>query len=243
MTTAARFAETNQAGWPFTFQQRPEQLPTVRATMNIAQPTAVRIGQLTNTIFGLSRTDFFIENGMTQDRRFAARRAYIATMDGSVRIIDVSSLIQPNRTEAIAEIGRFAVGRNPVNFAETGPLATAPDDLFVVSRADRSITFAFPDGRVQGVLTDSRLEDPVNATVGINQAGFGGRGPGLAVFAMMITVADYNGRALTNYGVEVRRGSNGSLAEQYPYGSNLFLYGFKQTTPGKPIALSQIEVI
>jgi hypothetical protein len=247
MTTAARFAETRQADWPFTFQQRAAQMPVVRATLTLTQPTAVRTGQLTNTIFGINRVDFLAQDGLNRepfrDPFYSSRRAYIATMDGSVRIIDVSSLIEPSNSNAIAEIGRFAVGRNPVNFAETGPLSTAPDDLFVVSRADRSITFAFPNGEIQGVLTDSRLEDPVNATVGVNLAGFGGTGPGRAVFAVAITVADYNGKALTNYGVEARRGNNGSLNEQYPFGSNLFLYGFRQPTPGKPIAVSQMEVI
>lgn len=248
MTTSARFSETTSPAFPFTFADRPEQRPTVAAVVNVPQPTAVRTGQLTNTIFGLTRTDFFIEFEGGRDRRFAARRAYVASMDGQVRIFDVSRLITQGDTTPIEQTASFAAGRNPVAFAETSPLSTAPDDLFVISRGDRRITFAFPDGRVQGVLEDSRLDDPVGATVGVNQAGFGGRGPGLAVFAVIITVADYNGRALTNYAVEVRRGSNGSLAEQYPFfapggGATTFLYGFKQPTPGKPISVTIIEII
>ncbi len=244
MTTQVNYDQTTTAGWPFTFAQRPEQIPTIAATVNVPQPTAVKTGQLTNTPFGLTRTDWFIEFEGGNDRRYAARRAFIATMDGQVRIFDVSRLIQPNRTEPIQQISSFPVGRNPVSFAETGPLATAPDDLFVISRGDRSVTFAFPDGRIQGVLRDSRLEDPVGGTVGINQAGFGGNGPGRAVFTLVLTVTDYNGRALTNFAVEARRGN---LAEQYPFttptGPAVFLFGFRQTTPGRPLAVSIVEII
>lgn len=242
MTTQSRYDETTKSDWPHTFSQRPEQVPTVALTISVPQPTAVRTGQLTNTPFGLTRTDWFVENQIYNDRLYAARRAYIGLMSGTVLIYDVTQLIQPNSSQQITQIGQFYGGRNPVSFAETGPLATAPDDLFVISRGDRSIAFVFPDGSVQGRLSDSRLEDPVGATVGRNQAGYGGSGAGRAVFAVIITVCDYNGKALTDYAVETRR-SNPPADEQYPFNGGLFLYGWKQPTPGKAIAATQIEII
>jgi hypothetical protein len=170
-------------------------------------------------------------------------------MDGRVLTFDATQLTRPGSaapTVPAQPIGSFAVGRNPVAFAETGPLSTAPDDLFVVSRGDRSITFAFPDGRIQGVLRDSRLLDPVYATVSIDNAGFGGSGAGRAVYTTHITVADYEGKALTNYAVHPRRGDSPS-SELYPFatpnGPAVFLYGFKQVTPGKPFMINALEVI
>jgi hypothetical protein len=244
MTTQANYDQTTTASWPFTFAQRPEQIPTIATTVNVPQPTAVKTGQLTTSALLLSRTDYFVEFEGGTDRRYAARRAYIATMDGQVRVFDVSRLIQPNRTEPIQQISSFPVGRNPVSFAETGPEATAPDDLFVISRGDRSVTYAFPDGRIQGVLRDSRMEDPVGGTVGINYAGFYGRGPGIAVFALVLTVADYNGRSLTNFCVDAKRINQ---SEQYPFttptGPAVFLFGFRQPTPGRPLAVSIVEII
>ena len=257
LTTAQNFAQTTTAAWPFDFAQRPEQRPTVAASFEVAQPTAVRSGQDTNTLFGLSRSDSYTEGtpgGDAQSPRFTARRrAYVALMEGRVQMFDVSSLIRPAvdacgcnnppPVQPLAPIGSFVVGRNPVAFGLTGPLATAPDDLFVISRGDRSITYAFPDGAVQGVLRDQRLVDPVGATIAINQAGFGGLGAGRAVLAMAITVTDFDGRALAVYAVDARRNN----PEQYPFtspaGPVLFLFGNRATTPGRPFLVNDIEII
>lgn len=238
---------TDPTRWPYSFANMPSTaLPVLATLLTVNQPTAVRGGIQTKTINGIPR---FEQNGLSNDRAYARNRAYIASMDGTVRIMDVSRLAFPTasgvaRTVPSTPLGSFPVGRNPTAFLHGGALSTRPDDIYVVSRADRSITYAFPDGSIQGVLRDDRLIDPVGGSVSANQAGFGGSGPGRAVSTPVITVMDFDGKAYVDFGVD----GVGNGAEQYPYidaqGSpTLFIFGSRTPVAGKPFMFTQEEII
>ncbi|HLY75179.1 MAG TPA: hypothetical protein VKU80_13750 [Planctomycetota bacterium] len=91
--------------------------------------------------------------------------------------------------------------------------STEPGDLFIVSRGDRTITHADYDGRIRSVLCDRRMVDLVTCFVSLDQTGFGGSGPGKAVYAWVPTVMNGGGRQALDYAVDDGRTSNG---EQLP---------------------------
>ncbi|WP_374140222.1 hypothetical protein, partial [Sphingomonas sp.] len=250
---------TNPNKWPFTFAVEPSQRPVVTTILDVPQPTSVNAGLQTKTIFGIDRGTWFGDtgnpgwhpkeawSGVEPERTFSRSRAFIASMDGTVRIFNVQGLNLPGSPVGVTvpstPLGSFKVGRNP-QFLFTNGVSTAPDDLFLVSRGDRSVTFAFPDGRIQGTLTDSRLVDPVAGAVSFNQGGYGGSGPGRAVFATFISITDYSGKAILTYGVNPQRGA---LSELYPFdtpaGKSLWLFGSSVPTPGKPFQIDMEEII
>lgn len=245
---------TTAAGkWPFTFDVEPRQRPVVASTIAVAQPTSVSAGTQTNSIFGIDRSTWYLEYGgttaygVTEPRTFARRQAYVATMSGAVQIFNVRGISLPGetgpRTVPTTPVRTFQVGRNP-SFMFTNGLSTAPDDLFLVSRGDRSVTFAFPSGHIQSVLRDSRLVDPVAGAVSYNTAGYGGSGPGRSVFTMFLSITDYNGKAILTYAVDPKRGF---LGEYYPFntpdGPAPFLFGSVAPFPGKPFMIDMEEII
>ncbi|PPD16504.1 MAG: hypothetical protein CTY25_00720, partial [Methylobacterium sp.] len=268
LTTQANYDRTADASltdpnkWPFSFAVAPSQTPTIVSTIAVDQPTSVSAGIQTRTIFGIDRGTWFGESGnpgwsakegwsgMEPQRVLGRSRAFIATMDGTVQILNVQGLNFPNspvgKTVSSTPLATFKAGRNST-FAFTNGISTAPDDLFLVSRGDRNVTFAFPDGRIQGVLRDSRLVDPVGGAVTINQAGFGGTGPGKAVFAPIINITDFNGKTIHTYAVDPKRGYSGSLAELYPFqtpsGYSPYLWGSTAPFPGKPFMIDMEEII
>jgi len=268
LTTQANYdrtldaSPTDPARFPFSFAVEPSQRPTIAATIDVIQPTSVSAGNSANSAYGLDRGTWFGESGnpgfsareawsgVEPERTFARSRAFVASMDGTVRIFNVQGLNFPaspvGSTVPATPLGSFAAGRNP-SFAHVNSISTAPDDLFLVSRGDRSVTFAFPDGQIQGVLRDRRLVDPVAAAVSLNQAGFGGRGVGRAVFTNFITITDYNGKIVHTYAVNPQRGNSGSLAELYPFttpsGPSLWLWGSSRPFPGKPFMIDMEEII
>jgi len=253
---------TDPAKWPFGFATEPSQQPTVVATLNVSQPTSVRAGLQTKTIFGLDRSTWFGEYGdpgwspnvtwpgvgsVSPQRVYARSRAFVASMDGTVQTFNVQGLMflqsPVGATVPATPIGSFKAGRNP-KFMFTNGLSSAPDDLFLVSRGDRSVTFAFPDGRVQGTLRDSRLVDPVAGAVSYNTAGFGGSGAGRSVYTIFVSLTDYNGKAIATYAVNPQRGANPEL---YPFntpsGPSLWLFGSVAPFPGKPFDIDMEEII
>lgn len=253
---------TDPAKWPFSFATEPSQRPTVVTTVSVTQPTSVRAGVQTKTIFGLDRSTWFGEFGdpgwspnetwpgigaVSPQRVYARSRAFVASMDGTVQTFNVQGLTFPQSPVGAVvpttPINSFKVGRNP-KFLFTNGLSSAPDDLFLVSRGDRSVTFAFPDGRVQGTLRDARIVDPVAGAVSYNTAGFGGSGAGRSVFTIFVSLTDYNGKAILTYAVNPRRGAN---AELYPFntpsGPSLWLFGSVAPFPGKPFDIDMEEII
>lgn len=263
LTTQTNFNRTTDASatdpnkWPFTFAAETRQRPVLVNTFAVAQLTSVNAGVQATGVMG-HRSDEFFEyyqrspkenwSGTEPERYIGRSRAFVASMDGTVRIFNVQGLNLPGspvgRTVPSQTVGSFTAGRNP-SFAFVNAGVIASDDVVLVSRGDRSVTFAWPTGQVQSVLRDSRLQGPVAAAVSFNLAGYGGLGAGRAVMVPVISIADFNGRAFLTYAVEPRRQR---VPELYPFrlpsGQAVdFLFGSRRPFPGKPFMVDMEEII
>lgn len=236
LTTPERYAQTVKEDWPHTFEKAPAQKPKVAATWTVKQPTAVAVGA--------GRGAFIPPRSHARDPLCSLKTAYVATMSGTVRMYDVGALFQEvGGPLPSAPYAAFKVGRNPTQIFR-GYHSTAPDDLFVVSRGDRTITHANWDGSIRGVLRDRRLKDPVSCFVSLDQAGFGGAGRGKAVHASVLTVLDFNGRVVHTYAVEAGRGDAEQLDILDEKGRKAnFMHGFSNPLPGSPFMFTAEEVI
>ncbi len=267
LTTQANFdrtvdaSTTDGAKWPYSFAADAGQRPVVTSTIDVPQPTAVSAGIQPMTAFGIDRGTWLGEffgwgpkegwSGVEPERVMGRSRAFIASMDGTVRIMNAQGLNLPGspvgKIVSPTPIKTFQVGRNP-SFAHMNGLSTAPDDLFLISRVDRSITFAFPTGEIQGVLRDRRMIDPVGGAVSVNYGGYGGSGAGKAVYTTFISVVDFSGKQILTYGVDPKRDVPGRpQTELYPFttptGKSLWLFGSAVPTPGKPFMIDMEEII
>ena len=262
LTTQANFNRTVDASitdpnkWPFSFTVAPSQRPTVVSTINLAQPTSVSAGVMARGYIN-SRSEEYFEytqrspreawSGVEPERYLGRSRAYVATMDGTVRGFNVQGLVFPaspvGKTVSATPLFSFTAGRNPA-FAFVNATSTASDDLWLVSRGDRRVTFAWPTGDVQYSFTDSRMVDPVAGAVSFNQAGYGGAGAGRAVNAPFISITDFNGKAILTYAVHPRLRN---ITELYPFrapsGAVDVLFGSRAPTPGKPFMIDLEEII
>jgi len=242
LTTAENFAQTRKAGpgkdqWPFPFEHAPEQKPRVVAHWRVPQPTAVSTGA--------GRGSFIPPRAMAKDPLGSLKTAYVATLNGTVALYDVSPLFQevPAQPLPAAPYSSFKAGRNPVQIFR-GYHSTRPDDLFVVSRGDRSITYAEYDGKVRAVLRDARILDPVGCVVSLDQAGFGGSGAGKAVHTSVLTVLDFEGRQVLDYAVDSFSGDPEKLDLRDEKGQKVpFLFFFANPLPGCPFMFTVDEVI
>lgn len=202
-TTQAKWDETieNQGNadnqWPYTFAYRPAQMPKVLGTLDIVQPTAV---------FAKQRSSYGGRAWYLTSPRIwggADRYAWIGAMDGTVRRYNITSLLDPGLTPVMPTTPDKVIktGLNPTQIVSATPATNPHDDVFVVSRATRTIfTYTF-DGTPLTPLRDSRLVDPVFLTIGANQSGYGGRGRNSAVNARALTILDYNGKIVHVYGM------------------------------------------
>lgn len=264
LTTQANYdrtadaSTTDPAKWPYTFAVKLSQRPRVVTTISVPQPTSVSAGVQASGAFSDRSTDIFERlgrrspreawSGVEPERYLARSRAFVASMDGTVRIFNVQGLMfskSPVGPTVPAEpLGTFKAGRNPRFAFVNGTSTAAGDDLWLVSRGDRRVTFAWPTGEVQYSFTDSRLKDPVGGAVSFNAAGYGGRGPGLAVTAPFISITDFGGKAIATYVVEPRRGE---LGELYPFRSPTgpvdALFGSIAAFPGRPFMIDMEEII
>jgi hypothetical protein len=242
MTTQANFDQTKNEGsasnqWPYAFNYAPEQLPVVAKVLTINQPTAVATGTLWNGFS--SRAQY------NHDLRKPLNTAYIASMDGTVRMYDVEGIMPPTSTTPFPDnpFKTFQVGKNPVQMFH-GFYNTASDDLQIVSRGDRAIYYTYYDGTVKGVLRDSRLKDPVNVVVTLDQAGNGGAGAGNAVHTSVMTVMDFNGKQVVDYLIDDGWGDPEKLKLIGPNGeSMLFQHGFSNPVNGYPFMFTAEEVL
>ncbi|WP_242056558.1 MULTISPECIES: hypothetical protein [unclassified Nostoc] len=244
LTTQDNFNQTKNEGakpnqWPYAFSYAPEQKPVVSKVLTINQPTSVATGNWYNTA----------KNPRSQqegEERKPLMTAYIAAMDGTVRMYDVESLIDPYATPAVpnSPFKTFKVGKNPVQMFH-GFFSTSNDDLFITSRGDRAIYYAFYNGTINGVLRDSRLKDPVGVAVSTDGAGFGGAGAGKMMYSHVMSVMDFGGKQVVNYMVNDGFNWNG---ERIPFvDSNgkelIFMHGFSNPVNGNPFMVTFDEVI
>ncbi len=190
-TMAAR--GTGASNFPQAFSVKPEVTPTVVWQADIASPNAVLAG------FKMDR--------WTKDYY----KAYVASEDGTITIVDASPLIQRaswERKGSLRIAGTFNVGRNPVSmcFTRRGdsnlPLIPRKSDgtqyepdpfnnlFYIAVRGDRKVVAAVTfegKGAVYRTIKDSRMGDPVAVSTAI-------RGP-------MVSVTDFRGKKMISFRV------------------------------------------
>ncbi|MDM0039342.1 hypothetical protein QTH89_23090 [Variovorax sp. J22G21] len=179
--TLSDFNQTKNVGqaanqWPFTFANTAEQVPTIIKTVSLANaPTAVK-ASLWNT-----------------------PRAWIATQDGVLHTFGLGNYLSPTATGTASEVvetGSFGgIGANPTGLTYfRNTVGNAGNDinnkLIVVSRGERKVTWVdVNSGAVERTLQDKNLIDPITADD--NEGG--------GTYAPVISIADYNGKAISNY--------------------------------------------
>ena len=226
-TTSANFQLTRDVGqapsqWPYTFDAASMvNAPALIETLPLSYaPTAVR----TSIIPGVNQ-------------------AYVATEDGTLHVYTVGgygdgSAATPN---VIAEVGTVAVGLNPtcIAYAKHDPSTPGayPDELIVVARGDRTISWVQPmqtGGTILRTLQDSRLLDPVWAEDNDNHG----------ALSYLLTVADHEGKQVSTYryGPVVYATNGGAVFGMGPDGQAPFEFGGAYALSGKPFQLSGSNV-
>jgi hypothetical protein len=240
LSSATSFAQTISSRgaaaheFPQTFEVNPAIKPKVIWQTTVAQPTAVLAG------LELDR--------WSKDRY----KAYIASRDGTIRIIDASPLMVRNAWEIrgeLKQIGTVKVGRNPVSMAFArhgeGKMPLLPDDgngtqrrpdpcnniFYVACRGDRSVEAVVTwhgQGQVYRQIKDSRMGDPVGVSV--------------AVRGNIVTVADFAGKKLLNFRIGTLRDTKNDKV--YPPGDPAysFEFGGELSLPGSPFMVNSANL-
>ena len=239
LSTAASFTATSsQRGaaasqFPQTFDIKPSIKPTVVWEAAYAKPTAVLAG---NRVARWSK-----------DRH----KAYVATEDGTVHIIDASPLMWRSSWQVkgtLGEIGSFDVGSNPVSMcfardaAKNLPLIPSSSNsgiadcfnsvFWVACRGDRAVKACHTfqgRGQVHMTITDSRMGDPVAVSTAV-------RGP-------ILTVADFSGKKILSFRVdEIVDARNKVTYGCGPTGKDKFEFAGELALPGKPFLIGTANV-
>lgn len=220
--------------WPLTFAEKPSILPKVVWSSTLTTPTAVLAG---------------LQSDRWSPDRF---KAYVATEDGTVHILDTSSLMARWDWEPVgqlAEIGNVKVGRNPVSmcftrFAEY-PLPLIPNDsqgkprqadplnntFYVACRGDREVDAVVTfngQGTVYRRIRDSRMGDPVAVSV--------------ASRGNILSVADYNGKKILSFRIGALVDRQGRVYGCGPSGNDPYEFAGQLSFAGRPIALNSVNV-
>ena len=190
-TMAAR--GTGDSNFPQAFSVKPSITPKVVWQSNISSPNAVLAG------FRMDR--------WTKDYY----KAYVASEDGTISIIDTTPLIRRASWERMGSLriaGTFNVGRNPVSMCFTRrsdsnlPLIPRKADgtqyepdpfnnlIYIAVRGDRKVVAAVTfegKGAVYRTIKDKRMDDPVAVSTAI-------RGP-------ILSVTDFRGKKMISFRV------------------------------------------
>ncbi len=190
-TLAARGTGAND--FPQAFSAKPSITPQVVWQSSVAEPTTVLAG--------------FRVDRWTRDHY----KGYVASADGTISIIDTSSLLKRydwERSGSIRKVGSFNVGRNPVSMAFTRrgdsnlPLLPKLSDgsqsradplnniFYIAVRGERKVVAAVTfngQGAVYRTIKDKRMGDPVAVSTAI-------RGP-------ILSVADFRGKKMISFRV------------------------------------------
>lgn len=230
-TIATRGSGAGQ--WPLTFAENPGMMPRVVWQKDLPKPTAVLAG--------------LVLDRWSSDRH----KAYVAREDGTIHILDTSSLMARydwEKNGALNEIGSVQVGRNPVSMVfarhpETPlPLLplylgnpTNPDPLnnqfYVACRGDREIDAVITydgQGQVYRRIKDKRMGDPVAVSVA-------GRG-------YILSVADFSGRKLLSFRIGALVGRDGSVYGPGADGHADYEFAGELPFGGYPIAVNTANV-
>ena len=232
-TMAAR--GTGSSNFPQAFSVRPSIKPRVVWVSSVTAPTAVLAG------LKLDRwsKDYF--------------KAYVASRDGTIRIINTSSLMKRydwERKGELGVVGSFNVGRNPVSmcFARRGdsnlPLLpvtssgkqTKPDPLnnlfYIAVRGDRKVVAAVTfsgTGQVYRTIRDKRMGDPVAVSTAV-------RGP-------IVSVADFRGKKVLSFRVgKITDARNNKVYGAGSDGKAPFELAGERAVSGHPFMLNSTNV-
>ncbi len=223
-TSSNHYATKNQgmldSQWPYTFSHAPQQKPVVAAVLSVPNPTAVACG------FGRDGFFFFDRNGDYEGDLFRAS-AYVASMDGTVRIYNAGSLNKVGAKTAPSLTKTVTVGKNPTHIAYGLQGGHQANRLTITCRGDRAIYQLSSAGSTIKVLRDSRLVDPVASEVGHQWRYCGG--------VATVSVMDYNGKQAVNYVTTKYSG--------YTPQNVGFRFGYATPAPGKPFLMSVAEVL
>lgn len=221
--------------FPQAFSERASIKPKVVWQSNVSKPNAVLAG---------IRLDRW-----TKDHY----KAYVASEDGTISIIDTSSLMKRNSWEKLGSLritGTFNVGRNPVSmcFSRRGasnlPLLpqasdgkqSKPDPLnnlfYVAVRGDRKVVGVVTyegKGAVYRTIKDKRMGDPVAVSTAI-------RGP-------ILSVTDFRGKKLISFRVgEIDDLRNKKVFGCGPDGKDPVEYAGEVTVKGYPFLVNTTNV-
>jgi hypothetical protein len=233
-TTQANYDLTKNEGsadnqWPYTFTHAAGQTPTVYSTINVTQPTTVLAGQMNAGGEWLMRNEAeFVQN------------AYVASMDGQLRIYRVGDLMTTASGGSIgAPFSTVVIGKNPCSL-DRGNGAFRGDDLFIVCRGDNALYYLNQDGSTRGILRDSRITDAVSACV--SRVGAYSES-GTDYFGAFIHLMDFNGRKVLNYRYEGTPYVPLGDPPNPPYTNSVFELQSEQSVPGCPFVYTRAEII
>jgi hypothetical protein len=231
-TLAARGAGATD--FPQVFSVNPASMPKVIWETPIGTPTAVLAG------LKMDRwsSDYF--------------KGYVASRDGTITIIDTSSLMKRNAWEKLGSlrvVGSFNVGKNPVSmcFTRRGegalPLLPTvngtqakPDPLnnifYIAVRGERKVVAAVTyggAGTVYRTIQDTRMGDPVAVSTAV-------RGP-------IVSIADFRGKKLISFRVgDIVDLRNNLVYKPGATGTDPFEYAGDVTFGGKPFLINSTNV-
>lgn len=232
--TRAQFDATRNIGqgatqWPPTFSAEWSARPVVAATLTMDAAPSAAAGLLSGA---------------------ATPRAYVATEDGTLHVIDVGGLASGSSVSAadVREVGMIAVGRNPTNVTYVkdryvaGGVAPLVDQaldntLIVTARGDAAVQWvrlAGDTGSVVRELRDSRLVDPI-ASEDNNTHG---------TESYLVSVADYGAGRLFNfrYGPIVFHTNGGARYDMGATGTDEFEFGGEYDPHGAPYSITVTNV-
>ncbi|HYP18032.1 MAG TPA: hypothetical protein VEQ65_12545 [Opitutus sp.] len=232
-TIAAR--GTGPSNFPQAFSVNPAIAPKVVWQSTVAQPNAVLAGHKMDR--------------WTKDHY----KAYVASENGTISIIDTSSLMKRNSYEKLGALrvaGTFNVGRNPVSMCFTRrsdsnlPLLPTladgsqsnPDPLnnlfYIAVRGDRKVVAAVTfggAGAVYRTITDKRMDDPVAVSTTF-------RGP-------ILSVADFRGKKMISFRVgRIHDLRNNKVFGCGPDGKAPFEYAGDVPFAGYPFLINSTNV-
>lgn len=229
-TTQANYDQTKSENegtaskqWPYTFSYAPEQKPKVVSTISVTRPTAVAAGLPWFTMYWRDGNDKFREN------------AYIATMDGELRMYKVGNLMTTDPAGNIDKpFNIVKIGKNPTNIDYGGP-GSFGNDLFINCRGDKTVYYLYYDGKINASFRDARLQDPIYVAVSYNGT--------IGYNSPLLSVMDFKGRQVVNY--RYQNGGDEALRTPVgnPPGSSVFEYSYATPLPGKPFMFTLAEVI
>lgn len=231
-TISTRGAAPGQ--WPVVFEQNKAALPVITREFSIPSPTAVLAGLL------LDR--------WSEDRH----KAYVASEDGTIHIFDASSFMARwdwQKKGALAELGSFKVGRNPVAMVFTRhgdhPLPLLPrsekgavhaadptnNTFYVACRGDREVVACVTwegKGQVYRRIRDKRMGDPVAVSV--------------ATRGNIVSVADFNGKKVLSFRIGAIDGRHGEHYGVGETGSDDHEFAGELPVAGHPFLINSANV-